>query len=77
MTLIAVKDGHEVAKIHGPHRNEFVLEYRNPASGIGTRLSRGNIRVLRGIAERVYPGLDWNLFQGTLVPTGCESSDGA
>lgn len=67
MTLTALKDGHEVARIHGPHHNEYVLEYHHPETGTPTRLSRGNIHVLRGIAERVFPGLEWSEAHGTLV----------
>ena len=59
MTLIAEKEGHEVAKIHGPHRTEFVLEYTNPDSGQATRVSRSNLHVLRAIAEHVFPELVW------------------
>jgi hypothetical protein len=59
MTLIALRDGHEVAKIHGPVRNEYVLEYHNPDNGLDTKVSRNNLHVLRGIAERVFPGLVW------------------
>ena len=59
MTLIALKDGHEVAKIHGPVRNEYVLEYHDPDQGHDTRVSRASLHVLRGIAERVFPGLVW------------------
>jgi hypothetical protein len=59
MTLIAEKDGQEVAKIHGPHRTEYVLDYRNPVTGQITRISRSNIQVLRILAERTFPGLVW------------------
>ncbi len=59
MTLIAEKDGHEVAKIHGPHKNEYVLEYDEPDSGQHLRLSRTNVHVLRTIAELAFPGLVW------------------
>jgi hypothetical protein len=59
MTLIAEKEGHEVAKIHGPHRHEFVLEYLNPENGQAARVSRTNLHVLRAIAERVFPQLVW------------------
>ena len=59
MTLIAEKEGQEVAKIHGPHRTEFVLEYRNPENGQATRINRSNLHVLRTIAERVFPELVW------------------
>jgi hypothetical protein len=59
MTLIAEKEGQEVAKIHGPHRTEFVLEYRNPETGQATRVSRSNLHLLRILAERVFPGLVW------------------
>lgn len=59
MTLIAEKEGQEVAKIHGPHRTEFVLEYRNPESGDVVRMSRSNLHVLRTIAEQVFPELTW------------------
>lgn len=59
MTLIAEKEGHEVAKIHGPHRTEFVLEYRKPESGDLVRMSRSNLHVLRTIAEQVFPELIW------------------
>jgi hypothetical protein len=70
MTLIAVREGQEVARIHGPNRSGYVLEYRNPETGIDTRLTRTNLHVLRGIAERFYPGLDWSQSQGTLVSSG-------
>ena len=53
MTLIAEKEGLEVAKIHGPHRTEFVLEFRNPETGDVVRMSRSNLHVLRTIAERL------------------------
>jgi hypothetical protein len=59
MILIALKDGHEVAKIHGPIRNEYILEYRNPESGHDTKVSKNNLHVLRGIAERTFPGMVW------------------
>jgi hypothetical protein len=59
MTLIAEKDGQEVAKIHGPHRTEFVLEYCNPENGQTTKVSRTNLHALRSIAERVFPELVW------------------
>jgi hypothetical protein len=59
MTLIAEKDGHEVAKIVGPNRTEYVLEYHDPESGHVTRVSRTNLHVLRSIAEGVFPGLVW------------------
>ncbi len=59
MTLIAEKEGQEVAKIHGPYRTEFVLEYRDPENGQASRISRSNLRVLRTIAERVFPELVW------------------
>jgi hypothetical protein len=67
MTLIAQTDGHEVARIHGPHKNEFILEYQSPDTGSRSWITRGNIHVLRGIAERVFPGLDWKESHGTLV----------
>ena len=44
MTLIAEKEGQEFATIHGPHRTEFVLEYRNPETGQAARVSRTNIQ---------------------------------
>lgn len=59
MTLIAEKDGHEVAKIHGPHRSDFVLEYTNPESGQAVRVTRSNLHVLRSMAEHVFPELTW------------------
>ncbi len=59
MTLIAEKEGHEVARIQGPYRTSFVLEYQNPETGQATRLSRSKIHVLRSIAERVFPELVW------------------
>jgi len=59
MTLIAEKDGHEVAKIHGPHRTEYVLEYHDPDTGHVARVSRNNPQVLRSMAEQVFPGLVW------------------
>jgi hypothetical protein len=59
MTLIAEKDGHEVAKIHGPHRTEYVLEYHDSESGNVIRVNRNNLHVLRGIAEHLFPGLVW------------------
>jgi hypothetical protein len=59
MTLIAEKEGQEVARIHGPHRTEFVLEYRHPETGQPTRVSRSNPHVLRTIAEVVFPELVW------------------
>ena len=59
MTLIAEQEGLEVAKIHGPHRTEFILEYRNPETGHATRISRSKLHVLRVLAERAFPGLVW------------------
>jgi hypothetical protein len=59
MTLIAEKEGQEVARIHGPHRMEFVLEYCHPETGQVTRVSRSNLHVLRVLAERAFPGLVW------------------
>ena len=59
MTLIAELEGHEVAKIQGPYRTAFVLEYLNPEDGQTTRISRAKIHVLRAIAERVFPELVW------------------
>ncbi len=59
MTLIAEQEGQEVATIHGPHRTEFVLEYRNPETGQTARVSRSNLHVLRAIAEHVFPELVW------------------
>ncbi len=59
MTLIAEKEGHEVAKIHGPYRAEFVLEYTNPESGQPVRISRSNLHVLRSMAEHMFPELIW------------------
>jgi hypothetical protein len=59
MTLIAEKEGKEVAKIHGPYRNDYVLEYRKPGSRQITRVSRSNLQVLRVLAELVYPRLIW------------------
>ena len=59
MTLIAEKEGLEVAKIHGPHRTEFVLEYRNPETGNLVRMSRSNLHVLRTIVEQIFPELVW------------------
>ena len=59
MTLIAEQEGHEVARIHGPHRTEFVLEYQNPDSGQAVRVSRSNLHVLRTMAEHVFPELVW------------------
>ncbi len=66
MMLIAEKDGHEVAKIHGPYRSEYVLEYRNPGGVQITRVSRSNVQVLRILAELVYPDLIW---KGMTEPT--------
>ena len=54
MTLIAEKEGLEVAKIHGPRRTEFVLEFRSPETGEVVRMSRSNLHVLRTIAELVW-----------------------
>ena len=59
MTLIAENEGREVAKIHGPYRAEYVLEYRNRGSSQVTRVSRNNVPVLRVLAELVYPDLVW------------------
>jgi hypothetical protein len=59
MTLIAEKDGREVAKIHGPYRSEYVLEYRNPGSVQVRRVNRSNVQALRVLAELVYPDLVW------------------
>jgi hypothetical protein len=59
MTLIAEKDKREVAKIHGPYRSEYVLEYCNPGSNQVRRVSRSNVQVLRVLAELVYPDLVW------------------
>jgi len=59
MTPIAEKDGLEVAKIYGPYRTEYVLEYRNPESRQVRRVSRSNVQVLRVLAELVYPDLVW------------------
>ena len=59
MTLIAEKDGREVAKIYGPYRSEYVLEYRNPGSMQVRRVSRSNVQALRVLAELVYPDLVW------------------
>ncbi len=59
MTLIAEKDGREVAKIHGPYRSEYVLEYRNPGGVQIKRVRRSNVQVLRILAELVYPDLVW------------------
>ncbi len=59
MTLIAEKDGREVAKIHGPYRSEYVLEYRNPGGVQIKRVRRSNVQVLRILAELVHPGLNW------------------
>ncbi len=75
MTLIAVKDDHEVARICGPNKSGYVLEYRHPDTGVANRVARGNLHVLRGIAERVFPGLDWAQSQGTLVTTGLGSGE--
>ncbi len=65
MTLIAEKEGREVAKIYGPYRAEYVLEYRNPGSSQVRRVSRNNVQVLRVLAELVYPDLVW---KGMTVP---------
>ena len=59
MTLIAEKDGLEVAKIHGPYRSEYVLEYRNPGGVQVKRVRRSNIQVLCILAGLVYPDLTW------------------
>jgi hypothetical protein len=59
MTLIAEKEGQEVAKIHGPYLTEYVLEYRNPGGSQVKRVSRSNVQVLRILAELVYPDLVW------------------
>jgi hypothetical protein len=59
MTLVAEKEGHEVARIHGPHRTEFVLEYTNPETGDPVRMSKANLHVLRVIAEKTFPELVW------------------
>jgi hypothetical protein len=59
MTLIAEKEGQEVAKIHGPHRNEYVLEYKSPDSGQTLRVTRSNLHILRTMAEQVFPDLVW------------------
>ena len=59
LTLIAEKEGREVAKIHGPYRAEYVLEYRNPVSSQVRRVSRKDVQVLRVLAELVYPDLVW------------------
>jgi hypothetical protein len=59
MTLIAKKDGLEVAKIHGPYRSEYVLEYRERNSVQLKRVRRSNPQVLRILAELVHPSLVW------------------
>ena len=59
MMLIAEKEGHKVAKIHGPYQAEYVLEYRNPGSFQVRRVSRSNLRSLQVLAELVYTGLVW------------------
>ncbi len=59
MTLIAEKEGHEVAKIQGPHRSEYVLEYHDPETGHEVRVTRTNVHVLRGMAEQLFPGMTW------------------
>ena len=59
MTMVAEKDGREVAKIFGPYRTEYVLEYCNPGSRQVRRVSRSNLQVLRVLAELVYPDLVW------------------
>jgi hypothetical protein len=65
MTLIAENDGRDVAKIHGPYRSGYVLEYRNPGGVQIKRVSRTNVQVLRILAELVYPNLTW---KGMLAP---------
>ncbi|MGE5294250.1 MAG: hypothetical protein ACM3VT_05425, partial [Solirubrobacterales bacterium] len=45
--------------VPGPHRTEFVLEYRNPETGDMVRMSRSNLHVLRTIAEQVFHELVW------------------
>jgi hypothetical protein len=59
MNLIAEKDGKEVAKIHGPIRNEYTLEYHDPETGHDMKVHKNNLHVLRGIAERTFPGMNW------------------
>ncbi|MGC8639765.1 MAG: hypothetical protein ACP5XB_07780 [Isosphaeraceae bacterium] len=59
MVLIAEKEGQEVAKIHGPYRAAYVLEYRKPSTRQVRRVSRTNFQVLQVLAELVYPGLVW------------------
>ena len=46
MTLIAEKEGHEVAKIQGPNRGDYVLEYHDPETGNVIRVSRNNLYML-------------------------------
>ena len=59
MTLTAEKEGHEVAKIQGPIRGDYVLEYNDPETGHVIRVHRNNLHVLRGIAEHQFPGMVW------------------
>ena len=59
MTLIAEKEGHEVAKIQGPNRGDYVLEYHDPETGHVIRVNRNNLHVLRGITEQLFPGMVW------------------
>jgi hypothetical protein len=59
MTLIAEKEGQEVAKIQGPNRGDYLLEYHDPETGHVIRVHRNNLHVLRGITERLFPGMVW------------------
>lgn len=59
LTLIAEKEGQQVAKIHGPYRTDYVLEYRKPGSGQVTRVSRSNPQALRVLADLLFPDVVW------------------
>jgi hypothetical protein len=59
MTLIAEREGEELAKIFGPYQGDYVLEYRKPGSMQITRVRRSNLQGLRILAELVFPGSIW------------------
>lgn len=75
MTLIAEKDGEEVARIHGPYQGQYVLEFRNPGGTWVRRVSRSNVQVLRILAELVYPDLVWNGVSQQLDAVGVCSAE--
>ncbi len=55
------------AKIQGPQRTEFVLEYRDSDTRQSTRVRRINLHELRTIAERVVPELVWKDWRHPLI----------